>query len=264
VTLYWSSAANPAYQTADVRGEFEFLLEGPGQGGVEAEKPGYRNSERQETALEDQAELPPLVVVLAQEKSFRGTLSSAAGLPVAGGWVASLRSHLGDEGIYHNEGRTDDTGRFEVPLLGERQNRLFASGPGCPLSFFDPVDANGELALRCQGRPAVLDLTLTDAQGHPVADAWIILRRGSVIISRDLLYLHLSFLGLRAMTDASGRLVVPNLAPGDYDIFVANPVKEGMIEAGSRTGFLATAHLSPLATAVLRLTVGGRPVNSGE
>jgi hypothetical protein len=31
-----------------------------------------------------------------------------------------------------------------------------------------------------------------------------------------------------------------------------------MIEAGSRTGYLATAHLSPLETAVLRLTVGGR------
>ena len=258
VTLYWSSAANAAYQTADARGEFEFLLESPGQGGVEAEKPGYRNSERQETALEDQTELPPLVLVLAKEKSFRGTLSSAAGLPVAGGWVASMRSPLGDEGIYHNEGRTDDTGRFEVPLLGGRRNRLFASGPGCPLSFFDPVDANGELALRCQGRPAVLDLTLTDAQGHPVADAWIILRQGSVIIPRNLLYLHLSFLGLRAKTDASGRLVVPNLAPGDYDVFVASSVEEGMIEAGSRTGYLATAHLSPLATAVLRLTVGGR------
>ncbi len=91
VTLYWSSAADAAYQTADARGEFEFLLESPGQGGVEAEKPGYRNSERQETALEDQTELPPLVLVLAKEKPFRGTLSSAAGLPVAGGWVASLR-----------------------------------------------------------------------------------------------------------------------------------------------------------------------------
>ena len=40
---------------------------------------------------------------------------------------------------------------------------------------------------------------------------------------------------------------------------VANRVEEGMIEAGSRTGYLTTARLSPLATAVLRLTVSGRP-----
>jgi hypothetical protein len=258
VTLYWRAAANEAHQPTDERGEFEFLLESPSQGGVEAEKEGYRKSERQELVLEDQTELPPFVLVLAKEKAFRGTLSSAAGLPVAGGWVASLRSHLGDEAMDYNQGHTDATGRFEVSLVGGRQNRLFASGPGCPLSFFDPVDGNGELALRCQGRPAVLDITLTDAQGRPVPNAWIILRQGSVIIPRGLLFRHLEDLGLRAETDASGRLVVPNLAPGDYDIFIANPVSEGMIEAGSRTGYLTTTRLSPLATAVLRLTVVGR------
>jgi hypothetical protein len=166
-----------------------------------------------------------------------------------------MRGRLGDEAIYYNHGGTDATGRFEVPLVEGRQNRLFASGPGCPLSFFDPADANGELALRCQGRPAVLDVTLTDAQGRPVPNARLILRQGSVIVPRKLLYLHLASLGLHAETDASGRLVVPNLAPGDYDVFV-DSVTEGMIEAGSRTGYLTTARLSPLATTRLRLTVG--------
>ena len=98
------------------------------------------------------------------------------------------------------------------------------------------ADANGELALRCQGRPAVLDLTLTDTQGRPIPNSRVILRQGSVIIPRPLLAFHLSFLGLSAATDATGRLVVPNLAPGDYEIFVASRVEEGMIEAGSRTG----------------------------
>jgi len=265
VKLRWRAwdGADDRYTRTDERGEFEFLLPGQGKGDVEAGKRGYRNSELQEVALEGQAEPPPLVVVLVKEKPFRGTLSSAAGLPVAGGWVASSRSHLGDDRIPYRDGRTDAEGRFEVVPVEGARNRLFASGPGCPLSVFDPADANGELALRCQGRPAVLDLTLTDTEGRPVPAARVILRQGGVIIPRPLLAFHLSFLGLSAATDATGRLVVPNLAPGDYDVFVASSVEEGMIEAGSRTGYLATAHLSPLATAVLRLTVGGRPFVDG-
>jgi len=260
VKLRWRAwdGADDRYTRTDERGEFEFLLPSEGKGDVEVRKQGYRHSELQEVALEGHTEPPPLLVVLAKEKLFRGTLSSVAGLPVAGGWVASSRGRLGDDQIPYRDGRTDAEGRFEVaPVEGER-NRLFASGPGCPLSSFDPADANGELALRCQGRPAVLDLTLTDTEGRPVPAARVILRQGGVIIPRPLLAFHLSFLGLSAATDATGRLVVPNLAPGDYDVFVASSVEEGMIEAGSRTGYLATAHLSPLATAVLRLTVGGR------
>ncbi len=260
VTLYWRVAASESYQQTDERGEFEFLLESVGDGGVEAEKKGYRKSERQEVALEDGGEVPPLVLVLAKEKLFRGTLSSAAGLPVTGGWVASTLSSYGDDRIRINPGKTDAGGRFEVAVVEGVRNRLFASGPDCPLSFFDPIDADGELALRCQGRPAALDITLTDAAGHPVPEARLILRQGSVIIPSNLLFLHLDSLGLRAETDASGRLVIPNLAPGDYDLFLANAVEVGMIESGSHTGYLTSTRLSPLATTTLWLRVGGPSV----
>jgi hypothetical protein len=93
----------------------------------------------------------------------------------------------------------------------------------------------------------------------------LILRQGGpggAILPVRLLSLHLGFLGLPAETDASGRLVVPNLAPGDYDVFVEGPVTEGMIEAGSRTGYLGSARLSPLATTELRLTAAGRPAKA--
>jgi hypothetical protein len=126
---------------------------------------------------------------------------SGRGLPVAGGWVASSRSHLGDDEIPYRDGRTDAEGRFEVAPMEGSRNRLFASGPGCPLFSFDPIDGSGELALRCQGRPAVLDLTLTDAQGRPIPRARVILRQGSVLIPRPLLAFHLSFLSLSAATD---------------------------------------------------------------
>ena len=264
VELFWHAAANESYRQTDERGEFEFLLESPGEGGVEAVKKGYRKSERRDVALkDDEAEPPPVVLVLAKEKLFRGTLSSAAGLPVAEGWVASTRSRYGDEVIPILQGRTDAGGRFEVAVVEGARNRLFASGPGCPLSFFDPLDEDGELALRCQGRPAVLDVTLTDAAGRPVPGERLMLRQGSVIIPGSLLSRHLDSLGLRAETDASGRLVIPNLAPGDYDLFLANAVGVGMVEAGSRTGYLTSTRLSPLATTELRLPVPGRPPAAG-
>jgi hypothetical protein len=172
-----------------------------------------------------------------------------------------VRSSYGDEAIFFTEERTDSAGRFEVAPIPGRRSRLFASGPNCPLSFFEPNEESGDLALRCQGQPAVLDVTLTDAEGRPVPNAQLILRQGSVIVPTRILAHHLGFLGLRYTTDTSGRLVVPNLAPGDYDLFVANPVTVGMIEAGSRTGYLTTTRLSPLATTELRLTPGVRPAS---
>jgi hypothetical protein len=109
----------------------------------------------------------------------------------------------------------------------------------------------------------VLDVTQTDAAGRPVPGESLMLRQGSVIIPGRLLSHPLDSLGLRAETDASGRLVIPNLAPGDYDLFLANAVGVGMVEAGSRTGYLTSTRLSPLATTELRLTVPGRPAAGG-
>jgi hypothetical protein len=171
-----------------------------------------------------------------------------------------MKSYYGDEHISPpREGRTDAKGRFEVAPISGVRNRLFASGPGCPLSFFDPLDAGGELALRCLGQPAVLDFTLTDSEGRPIPNAEVVLRQGNVILPRALLKRHLDFLGLRSQTDASGRMVITNLAPGDYDIFLARFQVEGLIEAGSRTGYLQSVRLTPLNTTKLRLTVGAQP-----
>jgi carboxypeptidase family protein len=260
VRLRWGGSGE-RWGLTNEQGEFEFLLEDKGSGDVKAEKEGYRPSQFQEVALEDETELPPVTLVLEKEKLFKGTLSSAAGLPVAGGWVAAMKSQFGDEYIYPpREGRTDDQGRFEAAPISGVRNRLFASGPGCPLSFFEPLDSGGDLALRCQGQPAVLDLTLTDSEGRPVPNAEVVLRQGTVILPRALLNRHLSFLGLRAQTDASGRMVIPNLAPGDYDVFLASQSQiEGMIEAGSRTGYLQSVRLIPLNITELRLTVGTSP-----
>jgi hypothetical protein len=263
VKLGWNAVEHGMESSPE--GEFEFLLESQGNGGVQARKPGYRESEYQEVALkEGETEPPPLVVVLAREKAFRGTLFSAAGPPVAGGWIASAMIPYGDEHIGLNEGRTDALGQFVLPPRSGRRNRIFASGPGCPLSFFDPIDADGELALHCQGRAAVLEFTLTSPEGLPVPGVQLILRHGNAILPKEVLARHLALQGLRAETDAHGHLVIPNLAPGDYEAFVAGPVTEGMLEAGSRTGYLARTVLDPGGTVHYHLVVAGAaPVPAG-
>jgi Carboxypeptidase regulatory-like domain len=263
VILRWSGTER--YAISDAKGEFEILLDGKGSGDIKALKPGYRESQPQDVALEAETELPPLNLVLAKEKLFRGTLSSAAGLPVPGGWVGVVRSYYGDEQILPRDGRTDAEGRFEVAPVGEGRNRLFASGPDCPLSFFDPSNEAGDLVLRCQGQPATLDLTLTDLEGRPVPEAEVILRQGGVIVPASVLAKHLYLLRARWKTDAFGQLVIPNLAPGSYDVFLAGFGREGMIESGSRTGYLTSVRLVPLNTTRLKLTVSGQSaVSSGS
>lgn len=259
VTLRWSGMDRRAL--TDERGEFEFLLDSEGTGDVTARKKGYRESPLQEIALESETELPPLTLVLGKETPLRGKISSAAGSPVAGAWMGAVRSFYGDEPIWLNTGRTDAEGRFEVAPVAGGRNRLFASGPGCPLSIFEPGNESGDLSLRCQGHPAALDLTVKDAEGHAVANAHVILRRGAVIIPLEVLSAHLGYQGFRAETDSAGRLVIPNLAPGDYEIFLSGPVTEGMIEAGSRTGYLSSVRLIPLNTTPLQLTSGVRLAN---
>jgi protocatechuate 3,4-dioxygenase beta subunit len=259
VTLRWNVLEKSAL--TDERGEFEFLLDSEGKGDIRAQKKGYREAPLQEISLESDAESPPITLVLVREKPFKGKILSAAGSPVAGAWVEAVRSFYGDEPIRGNSERTDAEGRFELPPVAEGRNRLFVSGPDCPLSIFEPSNESGDLSLRCQGQPSVLDLTIKDAEGHAVANASVILRRGAVIIPAEILSDHLGYQGLRAETDLAGRLVMPNLAPGDYEIFLADPVTAGMIEAGSRTGYLASARLSPWNATVLQLTSGVRVSN---
>jgi hypothetical protein len=114
----------------------------------------------------------------------------------------------------------------------------------------------------------VLEFTLTNPEGLPVPGVRLILRHGNAIIPGVVLERHLELQGLRAETDVHGHLVIPNLAPGDYEAFVADPVAEGMLEAGSRTGYLASTVLDPGSTVHYHLVVAGVatvvPAGGGE
>jgi len=258
VTLRWN-VSDQKYGLSDEQGEFEFFVD-EGRGEVTAEKQGFRASAVHEVEVAGEAETPAVVVVLPREKLLRGKLTSAAGVPVTGAWVGSVRAYYGDEQLPAQESRSDAEGRFEVAPVPGGPNRLFASGPDCPLSFHDPGSATENLSFRCPGPPAALELTLRDAEGRPLAGAEVLLRQGGVLIHPEVLESHLGIQGLSARTDGSGRLMVPNLAAGDYEVFLYNRRDAvGMIEAGSRTGYLTSTRLIPLVTTPAEVTAGGRP-----
>ena len=145
VALRWSGVER--WASTNEQGEFEFLLEGEGSGDVKAEKTGYRSSQFQEVALEDETELPPVTLVLEKEKLFKGTLSSAAGVPVAGGWVGALKSVYGDEYIDSpREGRTDAKGRFEVAPISRSPEPPLRERAWLPSLLLRPARLRGRIS----------------------------------------------------------------------------------------------------------------------
>jgi hypothetical protein len=71
--------------------------------------------------------------------------------------------------------------------------------------------------------------------------------------------MHLSNLRLLPATDGGGRLLLVGLAPGNYDIYLAEATNPELIASGLPHGFLTAASLAPLTTTELEVTVEGVP-----
>lgn len=89
--------------------------------------------------------------------------------------------------------------------------------------------------------------------GSPVAGRSVFLRRDGILVPNMVLIGHLGRLGLPAAADGSGRLLLAALAPGRYELFLADATSPELIAAGSPQGFLAAADLAPLATTELQV-----------
>lgn len=109
--------------------------------------------------------------------------------------------------------------------------------------------------VRCPALPASLALSIVDRQGRPVVHDALILRQAGSIVPRAVLALHLTLLGLPTATDGSGNIVLADLAPGDYDLFLSSGSSEETIAAGLANGFLMSLSLAPMASTELRATV---------
>jgi hypothetical protein len=252
----------------DGQGRFGIDLEGSGPATLSAGKTGYSSSDSLDLQIAEDQPISPVTLVLRKDTSAQGTLLTAAGAPVLGGWVASVTSTSPDGPRLYAFTRTGADGGFAVGLPPGSPH-LFASGPGCPLSDFELPPAarsdagDGEDApapvLRCPALPAAVQLTLADEKGQPIAHAALILRHQGTIVPQSVLAAHLTLLGLSPDTDGAGHVVVAGLSPGDYDFFANTASSEETIAAGRRDGYLTSVSLPALATTELQLTLVGPP-----
>jgi hypothetical protein len=256
--------------TSDELGNFEVDVVGEGTATLQAGKVGYRPSEEVSVAVTSGSPVPPVTLVLKARSTLRGMVTSAAGAPIADAVVASVDAASAAGPVQYRTATSAADGGFEVEVPpGPR--RIFASGPGCPLSAFDlpppgeTAASGGEpqpepiAALPCPDVPAALEVTLQDETGQPLSHSGVILRRLGVIVPQQVLANHLQRLGLSVETDGGGHLVLAGLAPGDYDLFLNRVTGEGVIASGSPKGFLTSVTLPPLATTELQLTLPHAP-----
>jgi hypothetical protein len=245
VGLRWNQMLRLA--KSDDAGAFQFPLPEPGEGRIEVRKAGYRTTAPVEVS--SQPGVPPAPVIVRLRRA--GLLSGS--IRMAGINLVSFTVGPGWTGSYLGSAASDREGRFEVAAAEESTTRLFATGPGCPLASFDLAPTSDEVAVACPDHPASLEIQFVGSGGSPVAGKSVLLRRDGILVPNMVLIGHLGRLGLPAAADGSGRLLLPALGPGRYELFLADATSPELIAAGSPQGFLAAADLAPLATTELQV-----------
>jgi hypothetical protein len=91
--------------------------------------------------------------------------------------------------------------------------------------------------------------------GAPVTGASLHLRADSLVIPRQVLEIHQGLLHLPSRTDGSGRLLLAGLAPGHYDLFLAEGSSPASIRAGALSGYLTSVNPGPFATLEIEATL---------
>lgn len=220
VSVRWEMGSSPS-SAREVRsgadGIFRLPLERAAGGlQVTARHPGYEPDTVRLTLAEDVGP-PTLVLTLRPDQLLHGRVVTAAGGPAAGVLVMSSggRSSLGSEAPATSDGK----GRFDVTRSTGGPTRLYATGPGCPLMTERvPAEAPEPVVLTCAPESGTLQLQFVNPDGEPVSGVSVALRRGGDIFPSEVLGGHLYSLGQATASDGSGRLVVPGLSPGTYEI----------------------------------------------
>ncbi len=243
---------------SDSQGAFHFPVPGEGFGTVEALKAGYRSPEPLTVQVTEGASPAPVVVTLRKAQTVRGRLVSGSGLPVPGAFLESRPAQFvaGTRPLVGTATSGPDGG-FELPLSAGIA-RVFATGAGCPLTAFELRPENTEPTLPCPEAPAALVIEVRDPDGLAVAGQGVVLRSGGAVIPHSVLAAHLARLGLPAASDGSGRLYLVGLAPGAYEVFLADETSEEALAFGLPSGLLSSVQLAPLSTTELAATIERR------
>jgi hypothetical protein len=189
-----------------------------------------RDGSRSETvtiAVAEGAEIPFLTLRLKRPSGLRGLLTTAAGVPVAEGVVASFPLDGGpgrfDGGDPVGFARTKADGTFSIDPGPGPLARLWVTAPGCPLLRADvgvpaPGSEEAPVSLVCPGGSGTLRLRFRDPEGAPVAGYIVNLAVGGDPLPVAIFVEHLGNLGLPFSSNASGELVVPGLPPGPVEV----------------------------------------------
>jgi hypothetical protein len=240
-------------------GTFRFPLEaGGGILELTASHDGFRPETLRVPVPEDTVP-PPVVLTLRRGGLLEGRLVTAAGAPAAGATVQSFR--VGADGGLERRAstRTGADGGFELLPAEPPPTRLFATGPGCPLTAADVTDTSEPVLLTCPDAPGTLLLRFVDGEGRPVAGELVLLRHGDLVIPLSVVLSHLSLLGQSTTSDGSGRLIVPGLPPGGYDVYLLRFTSEPLAAQGRPEGHAGSVTVLPGQTAELEVLVQPEP-----
>jgi hypothetical protein len=251
VGLFWNRMMRLA-QT-DAQGRFEFPLTEPGQGRVEVRKEGYRQSPPTEVSAEPGQAPAPLLLRIQRAGLISGRI--VRGGPVAGAVLISFRAGTDGGTQYLGTARSDREGRFEIAAVEDGITRLFVTGASCPLTSFEVRPSADELTLACPDSPASLSLEFQDPGGRPLAGRSVLILRDGVLVPNMVLANHLGRFRLSGASDGSGRLLLPALAPGRYDLFLADVTSPELIAAGLKQGLIGSSNLAPLMTTELQVVL---------
>ncbi len=245
-------------------GSFRFPLEATGgTAELSARLDGYRPSPKVELPLAEGAAPPPVTLTLTRGKLLHGRLLGAAGAPVARATIfaypVALPAARGDLAMSGHAASAAD-GSFEILPAEGPSTRLFATGPGCPLtSAVVPSEPEEPVLVTCAAGAGSLVLHFKDASGQPVGGESVILRSADAVVPMSVLGGHLFGLGLAPVSGASGTLTVPGLAPGRYDVYRRGPADVASVAQGLPQGYLGSAEVAPGGVAELDVVATDSP-----
>ncbi len=199
---------------------------------------------------------PPVVLTVAERAGVEGTLVGSSGAPVAGGWVGVFRAASGGEPERLSSARTEGDGGFRLPDPGAGPYTVYATGPGCPLTVRHvPSLPTDGWTLSCVHGGGSLQVRLRRPDGGPAEGRWLMLRTGGRAIPLAVLGSHLQVRGLSVQTNASGRIVIPGLPAGSWDVFIQSSEARSGLLAGRPVDLIGSVTVTPGGVAELETTV---------
>lgn len=246
VYFTWNQLSHRMAST-DAKGAFFFPVTESGEGEVKVMKSGYVPAEPVTVAVRPEAPTPPLVVRMKKAAVIDGRVVSSHG-PAGGVMIQSYRTTPAGVAVFLGRTTSQPDGSFEVASAEAGPTSLYVSGAGCPLSSVVIQPARHDVAVRCAELPASLELTLKDPQGRPLPGRTVLVRAQGSFIPAPVLIEHLGQFRIQAASDGEGRLFLVGLAPGSYELYLADITSPEMVALGSPEGFLTSTSLAPFTT----------------